>query len=94
MTRRFPAEVRVDAARYLHAARRNPHWALVPYLADQYLLGCGQAGWRVVLRFWRQGKLKSGAFSPSPREYLRKLCAGLVRLRYAASRASCPAVAR
>lgn len=56
VTRRFPQLVRADAARiwryYRSAVRRrsSPDGLLPAYLADQYLLGHGKAGWARVRR--------------------------------------------
>jgi subtilisin-like proprotein convertase family protein len=81
VTRRFPAIVRRDAAKQygLYRALRRSKDAdvrgvLAAWLADQYLLGRGQAGWGVLLRAERRGEVDTA--------YLRKLRSFLRRTGY------------
>jgi subtilisin-like proprotein convertase family protein len=79
VTRRFPRLVRRDAAAlyrsYLKERRRPKEvrsvaGLLAAWLADQYLLGHGPAGWSVLERAVRRGELRS---FEGPRTYLRKV---------------------
>ena len=84
VTRRFPQLVRRDAARQfaLYESERRSKYpdvrgVLAAWLADEYLLGRGAAGWRVLLRAERRGEVD--------RAYLRKLRSFLRRTGYVRS---------
>ncbi|HEX6701573.1 MAG TPA: proprotein convertase P-domain-containing protein [Gaiellaceae bacterium] len=85
VTRRFPSLVRRDArslfALYLGQRKTRDHVAgiLAPWLADQYLLGRGAAGWKVLERAVRLGELTKWE---EPRTYLRRVRAFLRRTGY------------
>jgi subtilisin-like proprotein convertase family protein len=86
VTRRFPRLVRRDAARLFRsylAQRRGPNadvgGILPAWLADQYLLGRGPAGWPVLRRAVRRGELQSWE---KPKTYLRKVRFFLRRTGY------------
>jgi subtilisin-like proprotein convertase family protein len=88
VTRRFPRIVRDDAAAlyrsYLEERRRpkvvrSVAGILAAWLADQYLLGHGPAGWPVLERAVRRGELRS---FEGPRTYLRKVRFFLRRTGY------------
>lgn len=79
VTRGFPNLVRRDAAQLWPSYRaelrkpgvvRSVGGILPAWLADQYLLGRGPAGWPVVRRAVRRGELRS---FEQPRTYLRKV---------------------
>jgi subtilisin-like proprotein convertase family protein len=90
VTRRFPRLVRSDAAG-LYAAYRSQvrsrdydvRGILAAWLADQYSLGRGPAGWRVLERAERRGELgRKADLWPVGKAYLRKLRAFLRRTGY------------
>ena len=91
VTRRFPRLVQRDAAE-LYAGYRSQvrsraydvRGILAAWLADQYSLGRGRAGWRVLERAERRGELghKFDGW-PVGKAYLRKLRAFLRRTGYA-----------
>jgi hypothetical protein len=79
VTRGFPRLVRRDAAqlyaRYRAELRkpkavRSVGGILPAWLADQYLLGRGRAGWRILRRAVRRGELRPFEESHT---YLRKV---------------------
>jgi subtilisin-like proprotein convertase family protein len=86
VTRSFPSAVRRDA-RSLFALYRSERRSrdrdvagiLPAWLADQYLLGRGPAGWRVLERAVRRGKLSKWE---NPGAYLRRVRAVLRRTGY------------
>lgn len=93
VTRSYPRLVARDAAKiyrfYLAHRLGAPAFggvrgALAAYLADEYSLGRGAAGWRVLNAAARHGYLGRGApgYSDTPAKYLRKLRTFLRRLRY------------
>lgn len=91
VTRRFPRLVRRDAAE-LYALYRSQvrsgaydvRGILAAWLGDQYSLGRGAAGWRVLERAERRGELGRKPDSwPVGKAYLRKLRAFLRRTGYA-----------
>ena len=86
VTRRFPKPVRSDAAKLFRdylAERRRPNGdvggILPAWLADQYLLGRGPAGWAVLRRAVRRGELQQWE---DPKTYLRKVRFFLRRTGY------------
>ena len=88
VTRRFPRLVRRDAASlyrsYLEERRRpkvvrSVAGILAAWLADEYLLGRGPAGWSVLEEAVRRGELRS---FEEPRTYLRKVRAFLRQTGY------------
>jgi subtilisin-like proprotein convertase family protein len=91
VTRRFPELVRRDAAA-LYASYRSQvrsaaydvRGVLAAWLADQYSLGRGPAGWRVLERAGRRGQLgrKPDGWAVG-KAYLRKLRAFLRKTGYA-----------
>jgi subtilisin-like proprotein convertase family protein len=92
VTRRFPRLVRRDAAE-LYASYRSAlrgsfpdvRGILAAWLADEYSLGRGPAGWRVLERAERRGQLGQKPDGwPVGKAYLRKLRAFLRRTGYAA----------
>jgi len=91
VTRRFPRLVRRDAAELYALYRsqlRSPDYdvrgILAAWLADEYSLGRGAAGWRVLERAERRGELSRGPSGwPAGKAYLRKLLAFLRRTGYA-----------
>jgi subtilisin-like proprotein convertase family protein len=91
VTRRFPGLVRRDAAELYVLYRsqlRSPSYdvrgILAAWLADQYSLGRGRAGWRVLERAERRGELgREPDTWPVRKAYLRKLRAFLRRTGYA-----------
>jgi subtilisin-like proprotein convertase family protein len=90
VTRRFPQLVRRDAAALyasyrsqLRSASYDVRGVLAAWLADQYLLGRGPAGWRVLERAERRGELgRKRDLWPVGRAYLRKLRTFLRRTGY------------
>jgi len=90
VTRRFPKLVRRNAAelyaRYrsgLRSAFPDVRGILAAWLADEYLLGRGAAGWRVLERAERRGELGRRPDGwATGRAYLRKLRAFLRRTGY------------
>jgi subtilisin-like proprotein convertase family protein len=92
VTRRFPAAVRRDAAKLFRgylAERRRPSGdvggILPAWLADQYLLGRGPAGWPVLRRAVRRGELDA---VERPRTYLRRVRSFLRHTGYIRPRAA------
>jgi subtilisin-like proprotein convertase family protein len=93
VTRRFPRLVRRDAAE-LYASYRSAlrgsfpdvRGILAAWLADEYSLGRGPAGWRVLERAERRGELgrKPDGWATG-KAYLRKLRAFLRRTGYIGS---------
>jgi hypothetical protein len=87
VTRRFPALARADAKRALriyHSKHRNQldlRGVVAAYVADQYLVGHGSRGWKLVSSARKHGLLKGlgkgdpwprGArFAPALRKFLR-----------------------
>ena len=67
---------------------RNVRGTLAAYVADEYLLGHGSVGWRLVDSAYRGGYLISYSFGEvtkferSPAAYLRELRGFLRRLHY------------
>lgn len=90
VTRRFPKLVRRDAAELYALYRsqlRSPSYdvrgILAAWLADQYSLGRGRAGWRVLERAERRGELGRRPDTwPVGKAYLRELRAFLRRTGY------------
>ena len=90
VTRRFPRLVRRDATELYALYRsqlRSPSYdvrgILAAWLADQYSLGRGRAGWRVLERAERRGELgRKPDTWPVGNAYLRKLRAFLRRAGY------------
>jgi subtilisin-like proprotein convertase family protein len=86
VTHRFPKLVRLDAARlyrdYL-SARRGPEadvsGILPAWLADQYLLGRGPAGWGVLRQAVRRAEVRPWG---NPKTYLRRVRSFLRRTGY------------
>ena len=86
VTRSFPSAVRRDA-RWLFAFYRSERskrdgdvaGILPAWLADQYLLGRGAAGWSVLQRAVRRGELSK---RENPGTYLRRVRAFLRRTGY------------
>jgi hypothetical protein len=96
VTRRFPRVVREQAAAlyrsYLEERRRpkvvrSVAGILAAWLADQYLVGHGPAGWPVLREAVRRGELRS---FEGPRTYLRKVRFFLRRTGYIKSATSHP----
>jgi len=96
VTRRFPKLVRRDAAAlyrsYLEERRRpkvvrSVAGILAAWLADEYLLGRGPAGWPVLQRAVQRGELRS---FEGPRTYLGKVRFFLRRTGYIRSATSRP----
>jgi subtilisin-like proprotein convertase family protein len=91
VTRRFPRLVRRDAVELYALYRsqlRSPSYdvrgILAAWLADEYSLGRGRAGWRVLERAERRGELgRKPDIWPAGKAYLRKLRAFLRRTGYA-----------
>jgi subtilisin-like proprotein convertase family protein len=92
VTRLFKASVRADAAaawrryRSLRKQRLDVRGALAAWLADQYLLGRGDAGWKQVGAAYRRGELGKTAKKDgyaAGRAYVVELRAFLRKLRYA-----------
>jgi hypothetical protein len=82
VTRRFPRLVAVDAARALRFYRSHTHRAvdlrgvIAAYVADEYLLGRGSSGWKLVRSARRRGLVAgTGRGDPWPRgaRYVRVL---------------------
>jgi subtilisin-like proprotein convertase family protein len=91
VTRRFPQLVRRDAAALyasyrsqLRSASYDVRGVLAAWLADEYTLGRGPAGWRVLERAERRGELgRKRDLWPVGKAYLRKLRAFLRHTGYA-----------
>lgn len=90
VTRRFPGAVARDAARLLHSygtirgKREDARGLLAAYVADEYLLGHPERGWRVVDAALRRGDLSpSFAGQPKGAAYVRALRAFLRKTGYA-----------
>ncbi|HEX8073983.1 MAG TPA: hypothetical protein VF545_03290 [Thermoleophilaceae bacterium] len=81
VTRNFPNTIRADlksqASRYRTARREklDVRGVLAAYVADQYLLGQGKRGWRVVRNAYRRGELKAqpGDFGAHGKRYIKAL---------------------
>jgi len=91
VTRRFPGPVARDAdglwRAYLRARRDRANdlrGLLAAWLADMYLLGRGEEGWRALELAYRRGELSRAEDGwPRGRAYLRALRAFLRRTGYA-----------
>jgi subtilisin-like proprotein convertase family protein len=93
VTRRFPAVIAAEARELLRMYERTRRsefpevrGILAAYLADHYLLGRAEAGWRTLERAYRRGDLGRGAVKdgyPAGRSYLRKLRSFLRETGYA-----------
>jgi hypothetical protein len=85
VTRRFPSLVRRDARslfalyRVQRKTRDHVGGILPAWLADEYLLGRGAAGWKVLERAVRRGELRKWE---EPRTYLRRVREFLRRTGY------------
>jgi hypothetical protein len=90
VTRRFPGQIRGDAAklwRYYTKYRRtgsDVRGVLAAWMADQYLLGRQEAGWRALEAANRRGELDAAdEFWPTGAGYLKALWRFLVKTGYA-----------
>ena len=88
VTRSFPALVRSDAKKTLRILRgrarhkRDMRGVVAAYVADQYLLGHGSRGWKLVRSARKQGLLnglgrddpwpRGARYAPALRKFLRK----------------------
>lgn len=92
VTRRFPGQVEIDARTLWRTyttdpfARADPRGVLAAWLAEQYLLGRGEASWSALEAAYRRGELGPAAELagwPQGRAYLRAVEAFLRKLGYA-----------
>jgi hypothetical protein len=87
VTRKYPALVRADAKRALRTYRHHRGFVdlravVAGYVADEYLLGRGATGWKLVHSALRHGKLngfgrgdawpRNGRYVRALRKFLRK----------------------
>ncbi|MEA2398079.1 MAG: hypothetical protein QOK25_1635 [Thermoleophilaceae bacterium] len=90
VTKSFPDLVRRDAKakraqyRHLKAAHYDVRGAVAAYAADEYRLGRGAVGMRLVDRAFRDGLLHGpkGDVAPSGRKYIKRLRSFLRSLHY------------